>query len=110
VTLDLRRSSADLRLLDQSNGPEAGTPLGSRICQDIGKFIPALEAIRDARGVTVPGLGTRNGHRTSANPVGDQRGGKREKGASQSSQWVHPDAAAAKRSLARASIDRYQNQ
>ena len=104
-----QQTSAYLRLLEPSHGPEAGTPLGSRICQDIGKFIPALEAIRDARGVTVPGLGTRNGHRTAANQEGDQRGGRMVKGAPQSAQWVHPDAAVAKRSLARASLDRYQN-
>ena len=38
-----QQTSAFLRLLEPGHGPEAGTPLFSRICQDIGKFIPALE-------------------------------------------------------------------
>jgi len=104
------QSSAYLRLHDPDLGPEAGTPLGSRICQDIGKFIPALEAIRDARGIIIPGLGTRNGHRAAASNGKAQRGGKREKGASKGDIWVHPDAAGARIGLMEASLERSNNQ
>ena len=96
------------RLLEPDLGPKAGAPLGSRICQDVGKFIPALEAIRDARGIVVPGLGTRNGHRTAASKGKVQRGGKREKRESIGGIWVHPDAAQARLDLN--DISRARNQ
>jgi len=60
------QTSTYLLLLDQDLGLGAGTLLGNRVCQDIGKFIPALKAIRDHRGVTVPDLGTLKGHRAVA--------------------------------------------
>jgi len=104
------QSSAYLRLLDPDLGVEAGTPLGSRICQDIEKFIPALEAIRDARGIVIPGLGTRNGHRAAANNGKAQRGGKREKGAPKEDIWVHSDAAGPRLGLMEASLERSGSQ
>ena len=103
------QTSAYLRLLDPDLGLEAGTPLGHRVCQDIGKFIPALKAIRDHRGVTVPDLGTRKGHRALAAQGKAQRGGKREKGAPSGDIWVHPDAAQARLGLNAASLERHKN-
>ena len=102
------QTSAYLRLLDPDLGLEAGTPLGHRVCQDIGKFIPALKAIRDHRGVTVPDLGTRKGHRALAAQGKAQRGGKREKGAPSGDIWVHPDAAQARLGLNAASLERHK--
>ena len=104
------QTSAYLRLLDPDLGLEAGTPLGHRVCQDIGKFVPALKATRDHRGVTVPDLGTHKGHRALAAQGKAQRGGKREKGAPSGDIWVHPDAAQARLGLNAASLERHKNQ
>ena len=106
--MPVEQTSAYLRLLDPDLGLEAGTPLGHRVCQDIGKFIPALKAIRDHRGVTVPDLGTRKGHRALAAQGKAQRGGKREKGAPSNDIWVHPDAAQARLGLNAASLERHK--
>ncbi len=63
------QTSTYLRLLDPDLGIEAGMLLGHRVSEGIEKFIPAaLKAIRDHRGVTVPNLGTRKGHRAVVVP------------------------------------------
>ena len=61
-TLQVQTSSY-FRVLDPELGPNQGAPTQKCICQGTDKFIPALEAIRDAHGTTVEGLGTRAGHR-----------------------------------------------
>ena len=87
------QGSAYLRILDPAHGPTGGAPISSRICQDVKKFLVALQAIRDSLEVCVPGLGTRAGHRAAAAAGIMQRGGKREKkAAAENDQWVHPDA------------------
>ena len=90
------QTSAYLRLLDPDLGLEAGrrSAIGS--------------AIRDHRGVTVPDLGTRKGHRALAAQGKAQRGGKREKGAPSGDIWVHPDAAQARLGLNAASLERHK--
>ena len=87
------QTGAFLRLLDPDLGLEAGAPLGHRVCEDIGKFTPALKAIRDRRGDTAPNPGACKGHRAVAGQGKAQRGGKRQKGAPSGDIWVHPDAA-----------------
>ena len=59
--------------------------LGHRVSRGIEKLIPALKAIRDHRGVTVPNLGTRKGHRAVVVPG---KGGKQEKGAPSGDIWL----------------------
>ena len=90
-TLQVQTSSY-LRVLDPELGPNQGAPTQKRICQGTEKFIPALEAIRDAHGTTVEGLGTRAGHRASV-AAPQARGGKRTKKAAEEVEpWVHVDA------------------
>ena len=62
------KTSTYLQLLDPDLGLEAGMLLGHRVSQGIEKFIPALKAIRDHRGVTIPNLGNRKGHRAVVVP------------------------------------------
>ena len=91
--------------MDPDLGLKAGRLLGHRVSQGIEKFVRALKAIRDHRGVTVPDLGTHKGHRALAEKGKAQRGGKREKGAPSGDIWVHPDAAQARLGLNAASLE-----
>jgi hypothetical protein len=82
------------RLFDPSLGPNQGIPCSRRIIEDCNKFVSSLEAIYDAKGTMVPGLGNRIGHRRE-NAVGiskSNHGGERKKQISPEIPWVHPDA------------------
>ena len=85
------QTSAYLRVLDPAHGPHGGSPSSSRICQDVSKFLVACCAIRDARGICVPGLGSRQGHRAAA-AAPQPRGGKRTKNSPAEGEWLHADA------------------
>ena len=86
------QGSAYLRILDPVHGPTGGAPVSYRIIQDVDKFPVALEAVRDVRGICVPGLGTRAGHLAAAGAGIAKREGKRVKKAAEVKQWIHPDA------------------
>jgi len=90
------QTEAYLRVFDPSLGPDAGAPLGSRICQDVGKFLVALSAIRDARGTCVPGLCSRSGPRAAASTGLGQHGGHRVKRA-HVEHWYHDDVLPARK-------------
>ena len=66
---------------------------GARIVQDVVRCLGGkhLRAIYEANGCCVPGLGSRNGHRRSAEGGGG-RGGLRVKNVEVKDPWVHPDA------------------
>ena len=86
-----RQTYAYLRLYDPAHGPNAGSPLGCRIVQDMERcFGVHMLQIRGAPhfGSVVHGIGSRNGHRRVG---GAGRGGKRQKKAA-SAKWWHPDA------------------
>ena len=75
------------RLLSPSLGSNAGVPCGARICQDVGKYIGAVEAVVTSRGTAVEPT---NGHRVRP---GGKHGGHRVKGEGATvRKWVHPDA------------------
>ena len=86
------QGSAYLRIYDPAHGPHGGAPVSIRICQDVEKFVVALKAISTARGIAIPDLGTRNGHRATAGAGSRPRGGVREKNATTAEQFVHADA------------------
>ena len=88
------RTHAYLRLLDPAN-PEDGSALTSaRIIQGVDRCIGHLLPILGAGGTIVPGLGSRNGHRTIttvaslAARVGNGHGGHRVKGGEPTARWI----------------------
>ena len=95
------------RIWDASLGPEAGAPTGARIVKDCMKWIPNLHAIYEVRGICVPGLGSRTGHRAEAAKGTKKRGGKRTKGPNQAVGWVHPDATGPRLMFATRSAERH---
>ena len=92
------QGSAYLRILDPVHGPTGGTPVSYRITQDVDKFPVALEAVRDVRGICVPGLGTRADLAAAGAGIA-KREGKRVKKAAEVKQWIHPDAAGPREQL-----------
>jgi hypothetical protein len=67
-----RGTSAYLRIWD----PVSGTaPSSTRIIQDCGKVLSAMQAIYAARGAKVDGLGDRKGKRDGGAGATDRRGG-----------------------------------
>ena len=85
------QGSAYLRILDPVHGPTGGAA-SYRIIQDVDKLPVALEAVRDVRGICVPGLGTRAGHLAAAGAGIAKREGRRVKKAAEVKQGIHPDA------------------
>jgi len=95
------------RIWDASLGPEAGAPTGIRIVQDCLKFFSSFLAIYEARGICVPGLGSRERHRKIAAKGLNSRGGKRVKGVDTGCGWVHPDAVGPRRMLLTRALERH---
>ena len=89
------QTSAYLRLLNPHLGSEGGVPSGQRICEDVGKFIGAVEAVVASRGTVVE---SQTGHRVRK---GGAHGGARIKLLHHHvRKWVHPDAREAMDQLA----------
>ena len=71
------------------------------------KFVPNLRSIYEARGICVPGCGSRSGHRKEAAQGMNKRGGKRVKGADKGTGWVHPDAVGPRSMLLARAVERH---
>ena len=70
-----------------------GYPSVKRIVPDIDRVVDeAYLRIFHARGVVVPGLGTRRGRRYEQSIVQLPRGGKMKKKRISKKKWIHPDA------------------
>ena len=79
-------------LFDLTLSYEVGVPCSWHILQDSKSFISDCKAIRDARGVVVPGLGSRKGCRQGnvVSIVNANHSGARGKKDSPEKTWVHP--------------------
>lgn len=97
LTTPKRITDAILRIYDPAHGPEAGSPISRRICEDVSKFLENLDSIvkNDPPGGIVEGLGNRQGRRPHGQAA--QRGGRRPTQAVQaedlhSGRWLHEHA------------------
>eukprot|EP00936_MAST-01D_sp_MAST-1D-sp1_P002372 g2372.t1 len=72
-------------------------PPSKRIIEDVDKVFAALPIIYQAKGVTIQGLGERNGKRKAAEASGvkAKRGGARQKGERKKAKVMHADASGA---------------
>jgi hypothetical protein len=92
---------------------EGGDPSSRRIVQDTNKFLVAIKVIREHKGVVVPGLGERKGHRGDEARENAKKGGIRIKETREvmdrrrAERWIHPDAEEARGEALSNMIDRY---
>ena len=88
------QTSFYLHALGTALGPDQEAPAHKRIWQDTKKVVHILEAVCDAYGTVVDGLGTNRagtGHRKAA-AAPQAREGKRTKKAAEGASWVHVGA------------------
>ena len=86
--------STPLRLLHALKRCWTECPSSERIIRDINKIEYALHEIINVRGVIVPGLGNRNGHRAAVKPSVTNHGGARMRSDDPAvdAEWTHEDA------------------
>ena len=74
-------AQAYTRIFQPSNDLNVGIPCSRRILEDCKKFITNCEEVRKARGVVVPGLGSRSGHQKEnvRGVANENQGGKHTK-------------------------------